>query len=63
MGVQKTIELDASQLERESALYNLEHSNGRICNPGVLEHVFAHSPPIKLDKKNEIERQLLANLF
>ena len=63
LGVQKTIELDASQLERQSALYNLEHSNEEICDSGVLEHVFAHSPPIKLDKKNEIERQLLANLF
>ena len=57
-GVQKTIELDASQLERHSALYNLEHSSDL-----VLEHIFSHSPPIQLEKKTEIERQLLANLF
>jgi hypothetical protein len=62
LGVQKTIELDASQLERQSALYNLEHSNEEICDLGVLDHLFSHSPPIKL-QKNEIERQLLANLF
>ena len=42
---------------------SLRSTTSTICDPGVLEHVFAHSPPIKLDKKNEIERQLLANLF
>ena len=57
-GVQKTIELDASQLERHSALYNLEHSSDLL-----LEHIFSHSPPIQPEKKTEIERQLLANLF
>jgi hypothetical protein len=63
LGVQKTIELDASQLERQSALYNLEHSSEEICELGVLDNIFSHSPPIKLNQKNEIERQLLANLF
>lgn len=57
LGVQKTIELDASQLERHSALYNLEHSDL------LLEHIFSHSPPIQPEEKTEIERQLLANLF
>ena len=57
-GVQKTIELDASQLERHSALYNLEHSSDLM-----LEHIFSHSPPIQLEKKTEIDRQPLANLF
>ena len=56
-GVQKTIELDASQLERHSALYNLEHSDL------LLEHIFSHSPPIQLEEKSKVERQLLANLF
>ena len=58
-GVQKTIELDASQLERHSALYNLEHEHSDL----LLEHIFSHSPPIQLEEKSEIERQLLANLF
>ena len=57
MGVQKTIELDASQLERQSALYNLEHSDLQ------LDHIFSHSPPIRLEKRTEIERQLLSSLF
>jgi hypothetical protein len=57
-GVQKTIELDASQLERHSALYNLEHSSDLL-----LEHIFSRSPPIQLEKKTEIDRQPLANLF
>ena len=61
---QKTmIELDASQLERHSALYNLEHSSDL-----PLEHIFSHShsPPIQQpeNKKTEmIDRQLLSNLF
>ena len=57
LGVQKIVELDASQLEKQSALYNLEHSDL------LLDHIFSHSPPVQLEKKNEIERQLLANLF
>ena len=59
-GVRKTIELDASHLERHSALYNLEHSSDLL-----LEHIFSHSPPIiqQLEKKTEIDRQPLANLF
>lgn len=61
-GVQKTMELDASQLERHSALYNLEHSSDLL-----IEHIFSHSPPpiLQLDerKKTEIDRQPLANLF
>ena len=55
--VQKIVELDASQLERQSALYNLEHPDL------LLDHIFSHSPPIQLERKNEIEQQLLANLF
>ena len=53
----KTIGLDAFQLERQSALYNLEHSDL------ALDHIFSHSPPIRLEKRTEMERQLLANLF
>lgn len=53
----KVIQLDASQLERQSALYNLEHSDL------VLDHIFSHPPPLRLEKRAEMERQLLANLF
>ena len=52
------MELDASQLERHSALYNLEHSSEFL-----LEHIFSHEPSIQLEKKTEIDRQPLANLF
>lgn len=57
LGVQKTIELDASQLERQSALYNLERADFQ------LDHIFSYSPPIRLEQRTEIERQLLADLF
>ena len=59
LGVQKMVGLDASQLERQSALYNLEHSDL------TLDRIFSHSPPIRLEKRNEMdsERQLLTNLF
>jgi hypothetical protein len=64
-GVQ-TIEVDASQLEMHSALYNLEHSSDVL-----LEHIFSHSPPpppvqqqqFLEKKKTEIDRRPLANLF
>ena len=59
LGVQTMIELDASQLERQSALHNLEHSDL------ALDHIFSHSPPIRIEKRNEMDskRQLLTNLF
>ena len=57
LGAQISIELDASQLERQSALYNLEHAEL------VLDHIFSYSPPIRIEKRTEIERELLAGLF
>ncbi|KAF8813415.1 hypothetical protein BYT27DRAFT_7250951 [Phlegmacium glaucopus] len=52
LGVQKSIELDASLLERQSALYHLEHTDL------LLDHIFSYSPPIKIEERTEIERQL-----
>jgi len=55
-GVQKSVELDASQLERQSALYHLEHTDL------LLNHIFSYSPPIQIEERTELERQLLASL-
>ena len=56
LGIQKTIELDESLLERQSALYNLEHTDL------LLDHIFAYSPPIQIEKRSELEPQLRARL-
>jgi hypothetical protein len=53
---QKCIELDASQLERQSALTRLE------CGDLLLERIFSHSPPIQTESRSEAERQDLARL-